>query len=459
MSPLATPMPLVFALTPRMGELNHRYLVSATSPPDERDVDAAFKRREFERQEKSGSSGTLEEKDDILAVKVDVPQKSGRPGEEWLIVRDQRIDKLPPDRKDAVRAIMRQCLAGLTPPHTIEAPSSSMLVPFDAIDDIARRIVPELGVHTTRRSFLMPIALAGCTVLLGGGLLLMSLFSGANDPPPPRGPQITPPSLQRLLSSLGDDSQDETTAVTHLRKKLIPGIPPDATLLDALNYLRPEIAQAANEDYKTHGDAVKDNAMLHAVRATLVDDAGDAFVAESERPKLRDLEPKGFRRLYDKLVAWPDHDVGAERPQYREIERTFFDSSKAAKVRSSGDEPRIVGVFTYQDAKERLPVLLSLFERRSDGDLTELGRRLLEDSQPRPATLAGWLRAAVRAHNAADANANVWLSHQALSLHRRQAVDFGGKSTDSANFYEQLDEFLQLCEDALRSEPAATPAG
>lgn len=453
MTPNSPPLPLVFALTPRLGNLNHRFLVSADSPPDEDDVQAVFESRLHA--------------DDVLAEKVEVPQKNGRvSNDEWLIVRDTRVRGLAPDRREAIRGQMRDWLAGLTPPPPSEAAAVSECVPFPTIDVIAQRIDSALGAHTfhspTERSpYLMPIALATCVLLLVG-LGLVRMQRPREQEPVNRVdpvPLITVrQSGDQLITHLVDYKASEDEVVQTLREKVIPDLRKGATLLDALNALRPSIESAAHDNYKSNQDALNDKPMLTAVKATLSGTAASAFLAKDNQDRLRDLAPDGFQLLFEKVLAWPAMDVDNERPTYRELDRTLVVASKRAQTCRRADESHIKGAFVYEDAKERLPILLGLFEDETTREPTAFGKLLVSNAQKRPAALGDWLQAAARAYESAGATPHPWLSHEALTMNKRQAAAPESTAPGAAKFYEQLDAFLRDCKNSIRTNQPSHPA-
>ena len=452
MMPRAAPSPLVFALTPRLGDLNHRYLVSAVSPAHEPDVQSAYAARLHA--------------DDILAEIVTVPQKDGRrAGDEWLIVRDPRVRTLSPDRKAAILAHMRAWLEGLTPPPATEAATQSMCVPFSPIDAVAQRIDTELGIHSypaasQKRPLLMPLALATCVLVLGTGFVLMNQQRDSTSPTPERhgSSRRGDSSMDQLIAQLATTPANEKDVVESLRKKVAPDLREGASLLDALNYLRPSIERAANDDYRSHSDAMKDEPMLTAIRATMGSTAVDAFLNDENQARLRKLDPDSFRSLAERVLAWPDMEIDNERPAYRDIDRSLREASRAAQPRRRGDAPRVTGVFVYEDAKERLPVLLGLFQSGDKGELTEFGQLLATNPTVRPSTLSDWLEAAARAYESAGAHAHPWLSREVLAMNRRQAVDPRNKTPGAAKFYEQLDALLSCCRATIRTKPSLAPA-
>lgn len=310
----------------------------------------------------------------------------------------------------------------------------------------------------------MPFVFAACTALLGTFLYLKIPPSVPRPPGTGNTSPLIPrePTVDQLVERLAADHATEDQVVAAIRGKFAPDLREKATLLEALNHLRPSITQASHDDYQSFADAMKDEPMLAAVRSTLAGTSVDAFMDEETRPQVRDLDPDGFRTLAALLRDSPATNADSERPIYRELERTLMESSKAAQPRRPGDERRITGVFVYEDAKDRLPILLGLFERGGSGELTELGRILVDETQKRPATLADWLEAAAEAHESTGPHAHPWLSRQVLAMHRRQAADPRSRSPGAAKFYEHLDGFLRDCRAAVRTAaptpPAANPA-
>ena len=309
----------------------------------------------------------------------------------------------------------------------------------------------------------MPIPLAIYVVLLilgtGTGVFLMQK-DGSTDPTPP----VSPPqrkdqqNTDSLMEKLGFDNASEDEVVQTLREKVIPDLRKGATLLDALNALRPSIESAANNDYKSNEDASKDKSMLTAVKVTLSGTAVNAFLAKDNQERLRNLAPDGFQSLFKQVLAWPDMDVDNERPTYRELDRTLVVASKRAQTRRSVDESGIKGAFVYEDAKERLPVLLGLFEDETTHEPTAFGKLLMSNAQERPAALGDWLQAAARAYESAGATPHTWLSHEALTMNKRQAAAPESTPPGAAKFYEQLDAFLRDCKNAIRTNQPSHPA-
>ncbi len=444
--------PLVFVLTPRLGALNHRYLVSAAASPDEHDVQAAFECRS--------------RADDVLAVKLDVPQMHGRTGEEWLIVRDPRIRSLPVARRSAILELMGTRLAVLVPPEASEAATSSGCVPFAHIDTLAAEVETELGrrnrpPNQTRSTLLMPLGVFATAALVAGGVWLLVMPDSGNQQPVRK----SPPDVQNLIAKLGGGTATEGDVVASIREKIAPDLPLDATLLQALNYLRRLIKQASPDRYDSVADALKDERMLAAIGVTLSTSSVDAFLDDDGRAALRGLDPVKFRELEDLIVNWPAFELVGERQPYLDIAAGLRKACQDAKSIRSADEPRVKGVFVYHDALTRGPNLLALFVSGREGPLTPLGQMVSARVRQTPATLADWLDAAARAHESTGSDAHLWLSREALTMHRRQAKGLDSESPGAAKFYEQLDRFLVACRAAVRTtapvptapQPTTTP--
>ena len=453
--------PEIVVLTPRVGMLNHRYVVAENSPLDASACGRIYRSAKDALAEAAAGCGRLGDGGGFfIAARHVVTQHeaAGRRGAEWLIVVDQRIGGLDDDARDSLQRELAERLFKLSVEVLDGVPwekhAGSDVIHHAALSrwrqEIGERFsaVPLEKWQVTTGPARPPLDFGA--MFLGKAAMFAALVAGAivlwqsfRPPPPPPAKVIE--QAERVLGVQGGESAVKARIAVLFRE---PRALAEKSTADMLR----ELWRATSGQDGTERDLCEDEAFWDALRNALPPGSKQpdlyAFVQSEDKQLLSGIpEPETFvRKLADRARAVGEM-VSNEKFGDEDLDALFKSiQSRRESLRPEGAEESLV-VFTRADvtlARE----LIKIFQ---DDDVRKVIERIHAQVGDRD-SLGAWMTAIV-GHGAANAHV---FSTEYFDSQIKAAVQKQSKRRQEC--LKHLRDFCATCTELTRQPRAADPA-